>query len=373
MTAIQIEQVMLHHIKMPLVSSFVTSQATIHIRNLIIVQAIDQSQIAGWGECVAFDTPWYTAETQASCLMAMRDVLIPEILGRTFEHPNDVASALQIIENNQMAKAGLEAAIWDVYAQKQQRSLAEVFGGKQLRIPAGISLGLHSNDAELLNTIDLAVKQGYQKIKLKISRSFDIKLFETIRDRHPHIPLSIDANGDFTLDDLSLLQKLEPFQLLMIEQPLATSNLDDYTQLQSKLAIPICLDESIQSFADAKKAVSQGACQVVNIKQARVGGITEAIKIHDYCEKMQVPVWCGGMLESGIARAQNIALASLPNFTIAGDISASSRYWHRDIIIPAVEVVDGWINVPFDQFGLGFEIDLPYLSKVTDFVERISL
>ncbi len=369
---IRIKQVALYAVTMRLISPFKTSLATIEDRNLTIIKVTDQDGVSGWGECVAFDTPWYTEETQTTCLYMMKQFLIPLLMQNSFTHPADVADRFRVVRKNPMAKAGLEAAVWDLYGQRIHKPLASMIGGTRAKIDAGISIGLQQSESDLIETIDIAVKAGYKRVKIKINRDVPLSLFDRIRTVFPSLPLIVDANAAFSLGDIHYLQALAPYNLLMIEQPLATDSFVDYARLQAKLATPICLDETIQSLTDAINALEIGACRVINIKPARVGGLTEAIQIHDYCYKRQIPVWCGGMLESGVSRALNIALASLPNFTIPGDISSSSRYWQADITSRPVEVSDGQIEVPLDGSGLGFDIDENRLKHHTVAMEIVS-
>ncbi len=370
--SIQIQSVHLYTYTMQLISPFTTSHTTIQNRNLTFIKVTDHDGVSGWGECVAFDTPWYTEETQTTCYHMMKDFLIPILLENSFASPSEVAHHFRTIRKNPMAKAGLEAAVWDLYAKRLGKPLASIIGGVRSQIDAGVSIGIQASEIALLKSIDTAVTAGYQRVKLKINRDFPLAIFDNIRSVHPMLPLIVDANAAFTMDDIDYLQALASYNFLMIEQPLATDSLVDYARLQSRLTTPICLDETIQSATDAINALSMGACRVINIKPARVGGLSEAIEIHDYCEKQRVPVWCGGMLESGISRALNIALASLPNFTIPGDISSSSRYWHADVTFPPVEVLHGQIQVPLDQAGLGYDIDTEQIRKNAISIEKFS-
>lgn len=329
---------------------FVTSIGSVSERNFMIVEAIDESDTIGFGECVAFETPWYTPETQDTCLKALHQ-LIPEILGVEIHHPDEVFELFSFLDGNHMAKASIDGAIWEIYAKLNGVTLREALGGDSCRdIFVGISIGLQKNDTDLFTAISDAVAVGYKRIKLKVEIDKDYETLEKVRDWFPDIPLMIDANGAYSVNDMDRIRRLDKFNLMMIEQPFNMDEWASHIELQSSINTPICLDESIDSFEACVKAVKSAACKIITIKAGRVGGLSQAKKIHGYCYERGIPVWCGGMLESAIGRLQNIALASLPGFTIAGDISASSRYWEKDVISPGVTVVDG--KVVFTTFDV---------------------
>lgn len=360
---IHIKKINLHLLEMEMVTPFVTSFGHVRKREFIIVEMIDQEGRTGWGECVAFTSPWYTEETQKTCYHMMKEFFIPLLLKTPIAHPDDVFHLFAFAKRNNMAKAALEGAIWDLYAQKTEQSLSKALGGTREQIDTGISIGLQKTNKDLLASIEKALDIGYKRIKIKIDRKYDTELLDVIREQYPELPLMIDANSSYTLADLDHLKTFDNYNLMMIEQPLGDDDIYEHMQLQSQLKTPICLDESIHSLENAKNAIKIGSCKVINIKPGRVGGLSEAVRIHDYCLKHQIPVWCGGMLESGIGRAQNIALASLPGFSIPGDISASSRYWAEDIIKPEVVTENGMINVTLDKAGIGYEVDRKRLEK----------
>jgi O-succinylbenzoate synthase len=291
------------------------------------------------------------------------------LLAQSLTSLGEMAARFAPFRGHQMAKAGLELACMDLQARMTNQPLSALLGGTRPRIPVGVSLGIQPDLARLLERVDRYLALGYQRIKLKIKPGWDIDIVAAVRQRHPDILLSVDANSAYTLDDRQHLKRLDDFNLLMIEQPLDHDDLLDHAQLQRELATPICLDESITGLRQAKKALEIGSCRMINIKVGRVGGYSQALAIHDLCRSQGVPVWCGGMLESGIGRAHNIALASLPGFTLPGDISASSRYFARDVIVPEVEVApDGTVNVPCGS-GLGFEVDQNYIAQCSEAVE----
>ncbi|KWZ65605.1 o-succinylbenzoate synthase [Bacillus altitudinis] len=364
---IQIERVILYHVTMKLKQPFTTSLGTISEREFIIVEVKDQTGLTGWGEVSAFSSPWYTEETIETCYHMLRAFFIPNVLTRSFTHPSDIPDSLYHFKGNRMAKAGIEAAVWDIYAKRENKSLRDVLGGTRDRIPSGVVAGLGPID-DMIQQIEQFVDQGYQRVKVKIKPGQDIGLLQKIRESFPHLPLMADANSAYELKDISKLKQLDDIRLLMIEQPLAADDIVDHRHLQKHLKTPICLDESICSLDDARKAVELGSCQIINVKPSRVGGLTEALKIHAFCKEQQIPLWCGGMIETGISRAQNVALATLPQFTIPGDISASSKYWEQDIIFPEIKVENGFIEVPRSP-GMGVEVDYQALRSFSDKID----
>ncbi|MCH7323684.1 o-succinylbenzoate synthase [Solibacillus sp. MA9] len=357
-------EVILYEVEMNMKTPFTTSLGTMQNKKFIVLEAKDEAGTIGWGEGVAFEEPSYTEETFKTSLHMLEDFLIPTLLGTEMAHPDEVYEIFRPIRRNQMAKASIEGAVWDIYAQQQNKSLAEVIGGTQQKIEVGISIGLQPTEEQLIATIGRFLDEGYKRIKVKIKPGKDIELIRTIRNAFPNVPLMADANSSYTLNEIELLKQLDEFNLMMIEQPLANDDFVDHATLQKHIKTPICLDESITSLNDARKAIEAGGCRVVNIKIARVGGISEAKRIHDYCAEKNIPVWCGGMLEAGIGRAQNVALTSLGNFTMPGDTAASSRYWDEDIITPEVTVDNGYITVP-QAIGLGYQVNRNALEKYT--------
>jgi len=351
-----------HVIQMPLKAPFLTHLGAVKNREGIIVEIIDTDGVKGYGEGVAFSTPWYTEETVETSLHMITHFLIPLLQENPIEHPQEASPLFKSVRRNHMAKAALEMALWDLYAKQQSKSLATILGGTRQVIASGVVVATDST-ANALNQIEQYLEDGYQRIKIKINPKQDYSFLSEIRRHYPDLPIMADANSSYTLRDLERLKALDEFNLLMIEQPLAHDDIIEHAELQKVIQTPICLDESIVTFADARKAVELGSCKVINIKAGRVGGLLEAKKIHDYCLEKGVPVWCGGMIEFGVSRAHNIALASLPGFSIPGDISASNRFWDEDIISPEVTVKNGFITVPTDP-GIGYEINQKRLQEV---------
>jgi O-succinylbenzoate synthase len=359
-----IRRIALHHIRLPLKAPFAASYGTYTERETILVEMEDDTGATGWGECVAFAEPWYSEETVETAWHVMGRFLVPAVLERPVGHPSELADRFAFVRRNRMAKAGLEQACWDLYAKRNGLPLAKVLGGVRHEVEAGVAVGLQDGTDALLAAIEGYLAEGYRRIKIKIKPGLDLEPIAAIRRRHPDLPLMADANSAYTLDDIPRLKALDAFDLLMIEQPLDADDIVDHAVLQREIATPVCLDESIAGAADARRALDLGSCRIINVKAGRVGGLAEAKRIHDLCEARGVPVWCGGMLESGVGRAHNIALASLPNFTIPGDLSSSSRYWHRDVVHPDVTVKDGKIQVP-DGPGIGFDVDREFVARMT--------
>jgi o-succinylbenzoate synthase len=365
-----IERIELRTVRLPLVEPFETSFGRIDSR-LIFLVAVNGGGETGWGEVVAAEEPLYSYETVGTALHVIRDYLAPAILGEPLRDISDLAQRLSPFRGHNMAKAGLELAFMDLFARLKCQSLSTLIGGSRERIPVGVSLGIQPSLDHLLERVDRYLALGYQRIKLKIKPGWDVRVVREVRRRNPDILLSVDANAAYTLSDLDHLRQLDDFNLLMIEQPLEYDDLVDHAQLQAKLSTAICLDESITGTRRAKQALDLGSCRIINIKIGRVGGYSQAVGIHDLCYAQGIPVWCGGMLESGIGRAHNIALASLPGFVLPGDISASSRYFARDLIVPEVTVGrDGTVIAPLGP-GLGFNVDLEYIIARTETLMRL--
>lgn len=360
----RVEKITLRHLKMPMKTPFTTSFGTVDEKELLLVEARDESGITGWGETVAFVAPWYTEETLKTTWHMLQDFLIPILLHKEIGHPDEVNSLFAPIRRNCMAKASIEGAVWDIYAQLTKQSLAQALGGQKQRIEVGVSVGIQPSTAQLIEVIKSHIAKGYKRVKIKIKPGYDVEVVRAIRAELPDLPLMVDANSVYTLEDINILQQLDDFRLLMIEQPLATDDIVDHATLQKKLKTPICLDESITSFEDARRAIELGSCGVINIKIGRVGGLTEAKRIHDLCKAKRIPVWCGGMLEAGIGRAHNIALTSLSHFILPGDTAGSSHYWYEDIIDPEVVVKDGYIEVS-QSVGIGYAPNMTIIDKLT--------
>lgn len=363
-TSISISKVILHKLKMKLKSPFETSFGKFQEKEFFVVEVVDEIGRTGWGESVAFSSPWYSEETVKTNEHMMEDFLIPLLLKAPISHPNEVRERFLKIRRNPMAKAALEGAVWDLYARIQKVPLWKALGGTKKEIEVGVSIGIQPTVTDLLKLIESYLEEGYKRIKVKIKPGNDVEMLREIRKHFPNIPLMADANSAYGLKDIDHLKKLDEFHLMMIEQPLAHDDIIDHARLQKEIDTPICLDESIHSLEDAKKAVELGSCKIINIKIGRVGGLSEAIDIHHYCKSNDIPVWCGGMLEAGIGRAHNIALTTLDHFILPGDTSGSSRYWEEDIIEPEVTVNNGYISVPMDP-GIGYKVNRQTLEKYT--------
>ena len=360
----RVERLRLRLLRLPLVHFFETSFGRVHERAFVLV-TLTADGVDGYGECVADENPFYSSETTATAWHIITDFIAPLVLGRTFEHPRDVFPALRAIRGHHMAKAAVEMAAWDVEARRRGVPLSRLLGGTRTRIESGVSVGIQDSLEQLAGKIDLELAAGYRRIKIKIKPGWDLNAVQLIRDRFGAIPLMVDANAAYSLDDAAHLARLDAFDLMMIEQPLEYDDLRDHARLQRHLRTPICLDESIHTPRLAEEGIASGACRIINIKPGRLGGHAESIRVHDIAASHGIPVWHGGMLESGIGRAHNIHLASLPDFTLPGDIAASRRYYSPDLIEPPIEVAsDGTIPVP-DGPGIGVTIDWDRVAHAT--------
>jgi O-succinylbenzoate synthase len=326
---------------------------------------VDAEGFTGWGESVAEGTPFYSYETVPTAWHILQDFLIPSILGKDITSIDEAIQLYSRVRGHMMAKAGLEAALWDVFAKAKNISLSKLLGGTKDKVDVGVSIGIQNSESELIKKVSGFLNEGYKRIKIKISPGNDIQYVKALRIEFPDILLQVDANSAYELKHIDLFKQMDNYNLLLIEQPLGYEDIYDHSKLQRELKTPICLDESIHSLDDTRAAIELDSCRVINIKPGRVGGFTESKLIHDYCASKNIPVWCGGMLESGIGRAGNVALASLPNFTLPGDISASKRYYKEDIVEPEFTVnKDGTMDVPTKP-GIGVEVNLKRLDKVT--------
>jgi o-succinylbenzoate synthase len=362
---IKIDGVEIRLIRLPLIEPFETSFGKIDSRMIFLV-CLEAEGLRGWGEVVAEEEPLYSYETVSTALHVIRDFLGPALLTGPIDSVDDLAKRLSPCRGHNMAKAGLELAFMDLLAQVEGQSLSQLIGGELKRVAVGVSLGIQPAISRLLERIEKYLKLGYQRIKLKIKPGWDLDVVDEVRRKYPKILLSVDANAAYTFSDADHLKMLDDFNLLMIEQPLQYDDVMDHARLQELMKTRLCLDESIISQRQARLALELDSCRIINIKVGRVGGYSEALGIHNLCVARDIPVWCGGMLESGIGRAHNIALASLKGFTLPGDISASSRYFERDVIYPEVTVdSDGTVAVP-DGVGLGFEVDLDFIKHMTE-------
>jgi O-succinylbenzoate synthase len=351
---------------MELVSPYVTSMGTEYSEEHIIVR-IDADGITGWGECVAEGTPFYSYETVQTAWHILKDFLIPSIIGKDISNVDEANKFNSRVRGHMMAKAGLETTLWDAFAKSKNMSLSNILGGTREKIDVGVSIGIQSSPEELIKKVEAYLEEGYRRIKMKISPNNDIQYVKALREVFPDILLQVDANSAYSLEDINIFKAIDDYNLLLIEQPLGYEDIFDHSKLQRELKTPICLDESIHSLDDTRAAIELDSCRIINIKPGRVGGYTESKLVHDYCASRNIPVWHGGMLESGIGRAGNVALASLPNFTLPGDISASKRYYKDDIVKPEFVVnPDGTMEVPTKP-GIGVEVDVKRLDKVTVF------
>ena len=368
----KIERIVLRQIRMPLVHFFETSFSRTYERNIIIVEVVSEG-LSGWGEITAGEHPFYNEEWTAAAWIIAQDYVAPRIVGRELASAGDVDALTRHIRGHNMARGGVEAAVWDLQARRNGNPLwKEIGGGARREIPCGVSIGIQDSVAELIGKIESELAAGYQRIKMKIKPGWDVDVIRQIRERFPETPLMADANSAYRLGDAGLLKQLDAFELTMIEQPLAHDDIIDHAELQPQLKTAICLDECIRTAHHAEQAIRLKAGRIVNIKLGRVGGFGEAKRLHDVCESAEIPVWCGGMLEAGIGRAHNIALATLPNFTMPGDVSASKRYWKRDIIVPEVETTARGTIAIRDEPGFGYEIDRDFLRHVTVREEIVS-
>ncbi len=360
----KVDAITLREIQMPLVHFFETSFGRTYSRRILLVTVHCQG-IDGWGECVAGEDPFYSDEWVETCWATMQRYLAPAIVGRALSAARDCVPLFARVRGHRMAKAALENALWDTEAQEKQQPLWKLLGGTRREIPCGVSIGIQDSVEQLLEKIEAELAAGYRRIKVKVKPGWDLNVLERIRARWPGIVLSCDANSAYTLDEVEHLRKFDQFNLLMIEQPLWSDDIYYHARLQRELQTAICLDESIRHARDAAAAVETGACRIINIKVGRVGGFTEARKVHDVCQARGVPVWCGGMLESGIGRAQNIALSTLEDFRLPGDVSASKRYWKEDVIEPEVEVTNQGMIVIRDEPGTGYRVRQDQIEKLT--------
>jgi len=359
----KIEQVELHHIDMPLVHPFETSFSREYTRPCILV-SVHADGLTGWGECTAHAGPWYSSETVETAWHVLRDFLIPAVLGQEIRSPAEVVTRFRRVRGHPMARAALENAIWDLLAQEAGVSLAQMLGGQRQRVSVGVSVGIEPTLEALLERVAEYVAEGYGRVKLKIKPGWDVAVVRAVRERWPNLPLQVDANSAYTLADALVFRELDQFDLLLIEQPLHYDDIVDHARLQAQLRTPLCLDESIHSPEHARWALELDACRVINIKVGRVGGLTAAQQIHDLCAERGVPVWCGGMLETNVGRATNVALATLPNFALPGDISASARYYQEDIAEPNFVLNDdSTLSVPTGP-GLGVRVVPERLAAV---------
>ena len=360
----KVDSITFHHLSMPLVAPFETSFGRETDRQCILI-AIQADGIIGYGECVASSEPGYNYETTGTAWHILKDFIAPLLLGEDVKDALDFQSRVEKIRGHHLAKAGVEMAIWDLLGKRSGRSLKEMFGGVRDKVDVGVSVGIQESASAMVRTVESYLDQGYRRVKIKIKPGREVDETSSIRKKYPDLRLQVDANSAYTLETADALKPLDELELLLIEQPLFEDDIWDHRKLQAELKTPICLDESIVSPRHARYALEMEACRNINIKAGRVGGLSQGIMIHDYCLEKNIPVWCGGMLETGIGRASNLALATLPGFILPGDISASDRYYHRDITHERFMLNgDSTIDVP-NKPGLGITIDEEALDQFT--------
>lgn len=360
----KIESITLHHISMPLVAPFETSFGRETDRQCVLI-TLQAEGLTGYGECVATRDPGYNYETAGTAWHILKDFIAPLILGKQIPDAGDFQKRVEGIRGHHLAKAGVEMALWDLLGKRDGKSLKEMFGGTRAKVEVGVSIGIQASASALVRTVESYLEQGYRRVKIKIKPGRAVEETSSVRGAYPDLRLQVDANSAYTLETAGALRPLDDLNLLLIEQPLYEDDIWDHRKLQAEFKTPICLDESILSARHARYALEMEACKIINIKPARVGGLSQGIAIHDYCRTLHVPVWCGGMLETGVGRASNLAIASLPGFTLPGDISASDRYYQHDITNERFVLnSDSTIDVP-NSHGLGVTINAEALKRFT--------
>lgn len=361
----KIKSIELIEINLPLVHFFETSFGRTYERRIILTRVEDIDGVSGWGECTAGETPSYCEEWTESCWQVLEKILAPRVVGAEVKSAENVWDLMKPIRGNRMAKSAIETACWDLEARKLNVPLWRHLGGVNQEISCGVSIGIQDSVEQLLEKIQTELDAGYQRIKIKISPSWDYEVIKQVRETFGDILLMGDANSAYTLDDIDLLKSLDEFDLMMLEQPLSNEDIVDHAKLQREIKTPICLDEPIKSPEDARKAIELKSGKIINLKNGRVGGHAQSKLIEKICRENDIPVWCGGMLESGIGRAHNIAISTLKGYTMPGDVSASKRYWHEDIIEPAVEVSKNGTIIAPENSGIGFEVKRNLVDKLT--------
>jgi O-succinylbenzoate synthase len=363
-----LQSVELFFVRLPLVRPFTTSSHTKDHLEHILIRVRDEDGATGWGECASASDPYYCSETSETSWHILRDFLVPGLLGLGWDHPDAASASWRTVRGNNFAKAGLEMACWDLYTRASGTSLASALGGTRREIHSGVSLGIEPTVEGIVEQVEHYLDQGYKRIKMKIGPGRDLAYLRGVRDRWPDVLLMADANSAYSLDNpehVAALRALDDLNLMMIEQPLADDDIVDHAWLQAQLETPICLDESIHSVHDARKALDLGSCRIINIKVSRLGGLSEALRVHELCFGRGIPVWCGGMHEFGIGRAANVAICSLPGFTLPGDVSGSDKAYREDIVDPPIRAHSGTIDVPWDRPGLGFDANLERIRAAT--------
>jgi len=366
----RIDGIILRELHLPLVRPFETSFGVTRNRRILLAE-IRSEGLTGWGECTAGERPHFSGESTDTAWQVIVNELGPMLAAAEIDHGGDCPNIFSVVRGNPMAKAALENAVWDIEAQREGVSLSQLIGGVRDRIPCGVSLGIQKSIPELMDIIERELASGYQRIKLKCKPGWDVEVFEKVRSQWPDIMLSCDANSAYKLRDADQLVTFDSFDLLMIEQPLWHDDFYYHSMLQKRMNTPICLDESIRNRRDALAAIEMESCKIINIKLGRVGGFSEAIAVHNAAQERGIPVWCGGMLESGVGRAHNIALSTLENFRLPGDVSASARYWNEDIIEPEVTVTSEGEILISDAPGRGYEVRADLIEQLTVRKEEI--
>jgi O-succinylbenzoate synthase len=360
-----IQSIELREIRLPLIHFFETSFGRTTERRIILARVTDTDGAEGWGECTAGEGPFYSEEWTDSCWVTLNEFLAPMVVGKQIDNASQAFGLMKPVRGHRMSKATIENACWDLEAKKLGVPLWKHLGGSRREISCGVSIGIQDTPEILLDKIRKEVDAGYQRIKIKIKPGWDVRIVDQVRQEFPDIQLMGDANSAYTLADVALFHELDKYNLMMLEQPLSHDDIFDHAELQKQIQTAVCLDESIHSAEDAIHAIALGSCRIINVKLGRVGGHTEAKRIEEVTRENEIPVWCGGMLESGIGRAHNIAMSTLAGFTLPGDVSASKRYWSEDIIEPAVIVSDkGTITAP-EAPGIGFNLNLPRIDSLT--------
>lgn len=361
----KIKSIELIEINLPLVHFFETSFGRTYERRIILTRVLDEDGVAGWGECTAGETPSYSDEWTDSCWQVLEKILSPMVLGAEVENASKIWDLMKNVRGNRMSKAAIETACWDLEAKKLNVPLWKHLGGVNQEISCGVSIGIQDSIEQLLEKIQTEIDAGYQRIKIKISPKWDYEVIKKVREHFGDIQLMGDANSAYTLEDIDKLKSLDEFNLMMLEQPLPHDDIIDHAKLQREISTPICLDEPIKSPEDARKAIELKSGKIINLKNGRVGGHNQSQKIEKICREAGIPVWCGGMLESGIGRAHNIAISTLKGYTMPGDVSASKRYWHEDIIEPAVEVSEKGTIIAPEEAGIGFAVKENLIEKLS--------
>lgn len=358
--------------EIPLLDPFKTSYGELKSKDFYIVELMNDAGVYGYGELEAFPLPDYTEETLETAILIVKQHLLPMLAQKEIIAPEEVNKMFGWIQGNEMAKAAVELAVWDAFAKTEKKSLAHMIGATKKTLAVGVSIGIQDNVGSLVRLVDQYVSEGYKRVKIKIKPNKDVAFIKAVREKFPNLRLMADANSAYNIEDFSLLKALDHFELEMIEQPFGAKDFVNHAWLQKQINTRICLDENIRSLEDVKQAHILGSCQAINLKLARVGGMFEALKITKYCAENDLLIWCGGMFEAGIGRAHNVALAARTEFNFPGDISASNRYFHEDIISPAFVLEYGGLNVP-DGYGIGVELDFSILQKYTKTTEEILL